>query len=109
MNQCVVEIENASDLRGQEPALEEVTRHAHNLKGAAAAVGMQPVREVAHRLETIFTRMGDRGRPPDAAVFDAIHQGLDAIAALVAAAQRGDAPLDVPPLVTRLDEVAAGG
>ena len=40
-----------------EGALEEVFRRAHSLKGAARAVDLRPVEGMAHRLETLFSRV----------------------------------------------------
>jgi two-component system, chemotaxis family, sensor kinase CheA len=37
------------------PELEEVFRRAHSLKGAARAVDLRPIEELAHRLETLFS------------------------------------------------------
>jgi chemotaxis protein histidine kinase CheA len=37
--------------------LEEAFRRAHSLKGAARAVDLQPVEGLAHRLETLFSRV----------------------------------------------------
>jgi two-component system chemotaxis sensor kinase CheA len=44
---------------GQPPGaeLEEAFRRAHSLKGAARAVDLRPVEGLAHRLETLFSRV----------------------------------------------------
>lgn len=39
------------------PELEEAFRRAHSLKGAARAVDLHPIEELAHRLETLFSRV----------------------------------------------------
>ena len=39
------------------PQLEEAFRRAHSLKGAARAVDLHPVEGLAHRLETLFSRV----------------------------------------------------
>lgn len=39
------------------PELEEMFRRAHSLKGAARAVDLRPIEGLAHRLETLFSRV----------------------------------------------------
>lgn len=39
------------------PEMEEVFRRAHSLKGAARAVDLRPIEGLAHRLETLFSRV----------------------------------------------------
>jgi len=42
---------------GADVNIQEAYRHAHSLKGAARAVDLPPVESLAHRLETLFSRV----------------------------------------------------
>ncbi|UPG73411.1 response regulator [Roseomonas gilardii subsp. gilardii] len=65
--------------------LRDIFRRAHSLKGAARAVDLPAVEELAHRLETLFSRLGEGGMPLDAQAQAVAQQGLDAIETQVAA------------------------
>jgi len=60
------------------PAFEEIFRRAHSLKGAARAVDLQPVEQLAHRLETLFSRVRQGACAFDAQVERVTQQVLDA-------------------------------
>ncbi|HWF09211.1 MAG TPA: response regulator [Bryobacteraceae bacterium] len=57
---------------------EEIFRRAHSLKGAARAVDVQPVEQLAHRLETLFSRVRQGACAFDAEVERVTQQVLDA-------------------------------
>jgi two-component system chemotaxis sensor kinase CheA len=65
---------------GQPPGaeLEEAFRRAHSLKGAARAVDLRPVEGLAHRLETLFSRVRQGVLLLDANVAGVVQQVLDA-------------------------------
>ena len=65
--------------------LRDIFRRAHSLKGAARAVDLPAVEELAHRLETLFSRLGEGGMVLDARVQAVAQQGLDAVETQVAA------------------------
>ncbi|WP_242662562.1 Hpt domain-containing protein, partial [Teichococcus deserti] len=71
--------------RGQEFDLRDVFRRAHSLKGAARAVDLPVVEELAHRLEAVFTAVGEGGLALDAPAIAAIQLGLDGVEGYVAA------------------------
>ncbi|WP_419899389.1 hybrid sensor histidine kinase/response regulator [Roseomonas sp. USHLN139] len=75
----------AAAARGQEFDLRDVFRRAHSLKGAARAVDLPVVEELAHRLEAVFTAVGEAGLALDAPAIAAIQLGLDGIEGYVAA------------------------
>ncbi|WP_159995959.1 response regulator [Roseomonas sp. 18066] len=81
--------------RGQVFDLRDVFRRAHSLKGAARAVDLPVVEELAHRLEAVFTAVGEAGLSLDAAAIAAIQLGLDGIEGYVAAL--AGAPEPAPP------------
>ncbi len=60
------------------PALDEVFRRAHSLKGAARAVDLRPVEGLAHRLETLFSRVRQGVLLLDKNVTGTVQQVLDA-------------------------------
>ena len=64
--------------------LTDVFRRAHSLKGAARAVELPQVEEVAHHLEALFSRLLDEQRGLDARTVAAVRQSLDTIEDLVA-------------------------
>src|SRR5260370_27083216 len=64
-----------------EPAVEELEvafRRAHSLKGAARAVDLRPVEGLAHRLETLFSRIRQGVLLLDKNVAGVVQQVLDA-------------------------------
>ena len=64
--------------------LRDIFRRAHSLKGAARAVDLPAVEELAHRLEALFSRLGEGGMALDARVQAVAQQGLDAVETQVA-------------------------
>src|SRR5713226_6989543 len=58
--------------------LEEAFRRAHSLKGAARAVDLHPVEGLAHRLETLFSRVRQGVLLLDREVAAVVEQALDA-------------------------------
>src|ERR1700756_5061546 len=60
------------------PELEEAFRRAHSLKGAARAVDLRSVEGLAHRLETLFSRVRQGVLPLDKPVTGVVQQALDA-------------------------------
>ncbi len=69
--------------------LREVFRRMHSLKGAARAVDLPRIEEIAHRLEDLFARLAEGEATLDRATVDAIHLGLDTIEAEAAGARLG--------------------
>lgn len=73
------------------PELEEAFRRAHSLKGAARAVDLRPVEGLAHRMETLFSRVRQGALVLDESVAGVLQQVLDASEDCVATLG-GDAP-----------------
>jgi two-component system chemotaxis sensor kinase CheA len=79
--------------RGEAADLRDIFRRAHSLKGAARAVDLPVVEEVAHRLEAVLARVAEGAMALDAAVAAGVQVGLDGIEGYVAAlAASPDAP-----------------
>ncbi|MGC8782702.1 MAG: chemotaxis protein CheA, partial [Anaerolineae bacterium] len=60
-----------------------VFREMHSLKGAARAMNLEPIEQVAHRLETIFGRVRDGQLAATPSFFDLAYRALDALGAMV--------------------------
>lgn len=65
------------DEQGTRADLDEAFRRAHSLKGAARAVDLPSVERLAHRLETLFSRVREGALHLDSNVTQIIHQVLD--------------------------------
>jgi two-component system chemotaxis sensor kinase CheA len=94
------------------PALREVFRRAHSLKGAARAVDLPALEAVAHRLETLLAQETEQAgggaahlAPPLVAL---LHRGLDAIESQATAMAEGAQPPPVEPVLAALDAAVAG-
>lgn len=71
--------------RGEQADLRDIFRRAHSLKGAARAVDLPVVEEVAHRLEAVLARVAEGEMALDAHVTAGVQVGLDGIEGYVAA------------------------
>ena len=69
--------ENVDEAQGRSE-LDEAFRRAHSLKGAARAVDLDPVEELAAGLETLFSRVREGTLTLDKPTVRAIHAALDA-------------------------------
>jgi two-component system, chemotaxis family, sensor kinase CheA len=69
---------------GGEIDLTDVFRRAHSLKGAARAVDLPAVEEVAHQLEALFSQVLDGQQALDDPAIATVRQNLDLIEDLVA-------------------------
>ncbi len=87
------------------PELDEVFRRAHSLKGAARAVDLRPVETLAHRLETLFSRVREGALRPDKTVFGVIRQVLDSTEDLVACLGEKRTPADPGPALEAIERV----
>lgn len=101
-------------------ALRDVFRRAHSLKGAARAVDLRQVEEIAHGLETLLHQAVERGGPLAADDATTVARGLDAIEARMreaegpgagdaagAAAEPDPEPPPVPPAAEATLRVSA--
>ncbi|MGO4570426.1 hybrid sensor histidine kinase/response regulator [Microvirga sp. 2TAF3] len=79
-------IRNALDNadRGSAIDMADVFRRAHSLKGAARAVDLPDVEEVAHQLEALFSQVLEGERSLDTPTIAAVRVSLDTIEDLVA-------------------------
>lgn len=88
------------------PAIAQLFREAHSLKGGAAAAGQHEVEQIAHGIEDLFSavRSGHLALTP--ALCDPLYAALDAIGSLMAASAAG-APISLEPYQPILHTLAA--
>ena len=84
LEQCRVEGEQ------RQTTLEDVFRAAHSLKGAARAVGVIAVEQLAHALEDILAAMQQDALELSTGLYTACYRALDAIQAVQVAYESGE-------------------
>lgn len=98
LNKGLLDIEKSGLERAR---LEELFREAHSLKGAARAVDLTDLEQVAHHLEDRLAELRDRRREVTPVLMDALYAAVDAVAALVEA-PAAKAGIDLPRLLQTL-------
>ncbi|WP_458094112.1 response regulator [Roseomonas sp. WA12] len=95
------------------PAMREVFRRAHSLKGAARAVDLPALEAVAHAVETLLAQAMEAAAggpaPLDPPRLALLHRGLDAIEAQASAMAEGQAPPPVEAVLAALRAATAPG
>jgi two-component system chemotaxis sensor kinase CheA len=76
-------LEQNPDAEHQETLLEELFRNVHSLKGAARAVDLKPIEELAHGMEDVFGAAKRGSIHLDAPLFDLLYHGVDLTSALM--------------------------
>ncbi len=89
-------------------ALEEMFRRAHSLKGAARAVDLHPIEGLAHRLETLFSRVRRGTCPLSPDITGVAQQVLDASEDCLAAFAGNRISESVALALEAVDRVLAG-
>ncbi|HTP07300.1 MAG TPA: hybrid sensor histidine kinase/response regulator [Anaerolineae bacterium] len=90
----------------QRPALlEDIFRAAHSLKGAARAMGITAIEQLAHALEDVLSALQKNTLTLSSALFTACYQALDAIK-LVQAAFETDSSTPPPEVLHALSTLA---
>jgi two-component system, chemotaxis family, sensor kinase CheA len=111
MSSGLVELEKMPAGAQRSESVESIYREAHSLKGAARAVNLADMESVCHALESVFAGLkSDRvaATPP---LFDLLHQTLEALRGLLAAAgqsKAGTQKQTVAPLIRRLEDALIG-
>lgn len=80
----LIELEQARDRRRDE-VIETIFREAHSLKGAARAVGLTPIESICQGLESAFSAAKRKQIDFSAALFDVLHDAVDALGRLLLA------------------------
>ena len=87
------------------PELEEAFRRAHSLKGAARAVDLRPIEGLAHRLETLFSRVRQGQCTLDQEVTGVVQQVLDASEDCIVALAENRPAKTVPAALRAIEQV----
>jgi two-component system chemotaxis sensor kinase CheA len=85
--------------------LEELFRHVHSLKGAARAVSLKPIEELAHGMEDVFGAAKRGTINLSEPLFDLLYQGMDLIGNVMANLDTGreiDPDLDLSGYLVQL-------
>ena len=83
-------------------AIRELFRSLHTVKGLSAMVGIEPLVELSHALESVLRDADAAGGKIDEAVFDLLMKGLNAIEHRVRALARKEAVAPAPADLLRL-------
>jgi two-component system chemotaxis sensor kinase CheA len=76
MNDALLRLEQSPD---DAPALNEVFRYAHSIKGSATLMGFEAVKHLTHHLETIFDQLRSNQRTLDLPVLQLAFRCLDGL------------------------------
>jgi len=85
----------------------EIFREAHSLKGAARAVNLQKVNDLAHCLETLFGQLQAHKLHTTAEIFDLIYRALDGVERLVDLVANGTTDQEEVDITALLAELEA--
>ena len=110
------ELLDASDgsmavLRGAPEDVESVRslqRNLHTLKGGARVVGIAPVGDLAHAMETLLEKVGDRNRALEPVEVDSLERGFDRLHEMVERIRQGHAIATPANAIERFNALAGG-
>lgn len=77
---------------GSSTPVAELFRAFHSIKGSSAAMGFDPVSELAHAAEQVLAGIRDGSVEPSRAAIDGLFHAVDALSEGVEAVGRGEAP-----------------
>jgi len=90
-------------------AIHSVFRSAHSIKGMAASMGYDPIRDLAHALEDLMDDFRQGARPVSVEAMNLIFQGIDLLEGMVREAAEGKPfSLPVEELVEKIRAYRAG-
>ncbi len=75
--------------------MKELQRELHTLKGGARMVGVAPMGELSHHLESVLTKIVEGVEKSTPKIQEIIQESVDELAAMLAAVRSG-VPLDMP-------------
>jgi len=107
MSSGLVEFEKMPAGEQRSETIEQIYREAHSLKGAARAVNLAEMESVCHALESVFAGLKSNRVAATQALFDLLHQTLEALGGLLASAGQAKAGAQkqaVAALIRRLDD-----
>jgi two-component system, chemotaxis family, sensor kinase CheA len=108
LSQGLVRLEQAG-AGGEDPTpiIDELFRHAHSVKGMAAAMQQEGIALVAHRAEDVIGALRARGGAPGSEVVDVLLAATDVISGMVEKAAAGGSPAPDEAVAERLDVQAS--
>jgi two-component system chemotaxis sensor kinase CheA len=80
LNRGLVSIEQNP---GDQDAIAETFRNAHSVKGMAASMGYEPVRDLAHAMEDLLDEFREGATEPGPGAMDLLFKGLDILETLL--------------------------
>jgi two-component system chemotaxis sensor kinase CheA len=104
--ELLLELERDPHHPERKALLDQLFREAHSLKGGARAAGLTAIEQLAHKVEDLFAAARDGRLDLTPAVCDPVYAALDALGALMARHDAGEAP-DLSPYQPLLDILAA--
>ena len=104
LSQGLVRLEQAG-AGGEDPTpiVDEIFRHAHSVKGMAAAMQLEGIALLAHRAEDVIGALRARGGAPGSEVVDVLLAATDVISGMVEKAAAGGSPAPDEAVAERLD------
>jgi two-component system chemotaxis sensor kinase CheA len=103
LNETLLQLERQPDGAVRQSLLQEIFRSAHSLKGAARAVSLGDIENLAHALETVLQQSRDAKLELTPTVCDALYDALDAIQQML----EGET-VSIEPLSARLIALTTG-
>ncbi|HXG57448.1 MAG TPA: response regulator [Thermoanaerobaculia bacterium] len=103
----VLLLEREADPARRAGLVESIFREVHSLKGASRAVNFAEMESISHALEGIFATMKSGRLAPDAALFDLLHQSMDALSEILHSAGQPTGRSNAD-LLRRLEEMSRG-
>lgn len=90
--------------------INEIFRLAHTIKGSASFVGLAEMRDLAHKMEDVFSTIRDETLKVSAPLIDLMYKSLAQLTVLKSQADAGDeTPTDISALVAELEQTAKTG
>jgi len=107
----LIELERTPAAEEQMQVIESVFREAHSLKGAARAVGLAEMESVCQSAENVFSAMKREDLALSRALFDVLHDAVDALDKLlrsVGVEPSGGEKAPIAELIRRLESAGKG-
>lgn len=106
MNNGLLALENDPT---DEQGIDAVFRHAHTLKGNAAAIGLEEISSLAHVLEDVLDDVRDGSITIDEDLMDELFVAVDCIEAMLGELdQHGETQTDPTAVIERIETIEAG-
>ncbi|MGD8709034.1 MAG: Hpt domain-containing protein, partial [Ectothiorhodospiraceae bacterium] len=86
----------------------ELHRSLHTLKGGARLAGFNGIGHLCHALESLAADVAENRVPADDRFFELLHECLDRVGDMVAAASRGESVAAPEALIARVEELRGG-